>query len=79
MKHPSSEAARVIVQVMSRGSAKDGRDESWRDKPQDYHLDRALRHIISHKLIRDGNQPADGEKHLSLAITRLAMALTQEP
>jgi hypothetical protein len=34
-----------------------------------------LRHVLTYKLIRDGNQKRDGEEHLKLAITRLAMAL----
>lgn len=72
---PADEAAAAIRQVMAKGSDKDGCDESWRELPQDYHLDRALRHALTYKLIRDGNQKPDGEEHLKLAIARLAMAL----
>jgi hypothetical protein len=47
-------------------------------EPQDNHLDKAVRHIMTHKLIRDGNQAPDGEMHLKNALTRMAMALAQE-
>ena len=75
---PATLAGYAIIDVMSEGSAKDGRDDSWKDKPKDYHLDRALRHIVTYKLIRDGNQPPDGDHHLRLALTRLSMALYQD-
>lgn len=75
MKHPAPEAANIILAVMQHGSSKDGCDETWRDKPEDYHLTKALRHIITYQMIRDGHQPPDGEDHRRNAITRMAMAL----
>lgn len=75
MKDPSVEAARAIVDVIRKGSAKSGSNENWRNDPMNYHLDRALRHIITYKLIAEGNQTPDGEPHLKLALTRIAMAL----
>ena len=73
--NPADLAAFAISRVMAAGSAKDGCDDSWQEKNFNYHLDRALRHAITHKLIAEGNQPPDGERHIELAITRLAMAL----
>ena len=74
---PADLAHQVITQVMLRGSAKEGSDDSWRSKPDGYHLHKALRHAITFKMIRDGHQTGDDEKHLWLAITRMAMALAQ--
>lgn len=75
--NPSVAAVQAIVEMMSLGAAKHA-SESWFTEPQDNHLDKAVRHIMTFKLIRDGNSPPDGEMHLKNAITRLAMALTQE-
>lgn len=63
---------------MSIGSAKDGNDESWRLKPQFYHLLKAEGHLNRHLRQKMSVDAADGEDHLRLAITRLAMALAQE-
>lgn len=72
---PAELAARIIENVMLAGSAKEGCDDSWIERPNNHHLDRAIRHILTHKLIAEGNQEPDGERHLHLALTRLAMAL----
>lgn len=77
MTDPADLAHSIVRKVIAKGSAKTGSNENWRKDPQDYHLDRAMRHISTFKLIRDGNQPADQDKHLELALTRIAMALTQ--
>ena len=58
-----------------------GRNETWRDKSPNYHLDRAMHHGLTYRMIRDGDEPANGEgqiKHLKNAITRLAMRLVKE-
>lgn len=75
---PRYAAFQAIASVMAIGSVKDGRDESWRDKPQYFHLTKAIRHATTHLMQRMGVIEPDGENHLKLAITRLAMALTQE-
>ena len=72
---PKYAAFQAIAEIMHLGSSKDGKDDSWRGKPVNYHLDRAIRHAITYKLIAEGNQKPDGEDHLKLAITRLAFAL----
>jgi hypothetical protein len=75
---PSVEACKAIIQTMQIGSSKDGCNEDWRDRPRHYHITKAIRHattalmVIMH-VVRD-----DGENHLKLAITRLAMALAIE-
>lgn len=72
---PSVEACKVIIEVMSVGSTKDGCNDDWRDRPKHFHITKGIRHattalMIILKVVRD-----DGENHLKLAITRLAMAL----
>jgi hypothetical protein len=63
---------------MAVGSSKDGRNDTWRDKPRRYHLLKAIRHSTTYLMIVEGVIEGDGENHLKLAITRLSMALTQE-
>ena len=78
MKDPGQAAADAVAQVMSVGSAKDGRNESWRQKPQYFHLTKGIRHATTHFMQKLGVVEADAENHLKLAITRFAMALAQE-
>lgn len=68
----------AVAAVMAVGSSKDGKNESWRDKPASFHLTKALRHATTHLMQREGHAEPDGENHLMLALTRLAMALTIE-
>jgi hypothetical protein len=75
---PRYAAYQAVAQVMSIGSARDGRDESWRNKPRRYHLLKAIRHATTYLMIQEGVTEGDGEHHLKLALTRLAMSLTQE-
>ena len=72
---PAGLASFVIAKVMARGSTKFGNDDSWKEQSINFHLDRSLRHAMTYKLIAEGNQPPDGERHLELAMTRLSMAL----
>jgi hypothetical protein len=51
---------------------------TWKDEDEDEHLNKAVRHILTYQLIRDGHQKPDGENHLDNAITRLAMAIAQK-
>lgn len=76
MINPSEVAAQIISEVITVGSEKSGSNDNWRLEPLNYHLDRAIRHIITHKLITEGNQTPDKEEHLRFALTRIAMALT---
>lgn len=74
-KHPAENAWDVIESIMHKGSAKDGCNESWRSKPQMYHLSKAMSHLAVHiKQIYD-HRAIDGENHAHLALCRLAMAL----
>lgn len=47
------------------------------DEQQDMHIQKGVRHALTHQLIRDGHIPDNGENHLELALTRIAMALVQ--
>jgi hypothetical protein len=78
MTDPRYAAFQAVAEVMAIGSEKDGRDESWRDKPQFFHLTKGIRHATTHLMQKMGVVEPDGEDHLKLAITRLAMGLTQE-
>lgn len=77
-RHPADIASRTIIKVMATGSKKEGANEEWRKHVVNYHLDRAIRHTITYKLMREHNQQPDGENHLELALTRLAMALSYD-
>jgi hypothetical protein len=77
MNEPHDLAGEVVGRVLREGT-KTHNGEAWRDEPQDKHLDKAVRHIMTHKLIRDGHQASDGENHLEFALARIAMALAQE-
>ena len=73
---PREVAATAVEQMIQEGLKKHVADR-WRTEPQDNHLDKAVRHIMTFKLISDGNQKPDGEQHLCNAICRLALALAQ--
>jgi hypothetical protein len=75
---PRYAAFQAIAEVMAIGSGKDGRNESWRQKPQFFHLTKAIRHATTHLMQKMGVAENDGEDHLKLAICRLSMALAQE-
>lgn len=66
-------------ELLEQGLRQGHMAESWRDEDQNNHLDKAVRHIMTYKLIRDGNQKPDNEScHLKNALCRVAMALCQE-
>lgn len=75
---PQLIAYTTIFEMMEEGLAKGHLPDGWKDEPQDNHLDKAVRHIMTHKLQRDGNAPKDHELHLRNALCRLAFALAQE-
>lgn len=65
-----------VFLIMREGLKKHAAD-SWRSEPEDNHLDKSLRHALTYKLIRDGNQKPDGEAHLRFFHCRAALALTR--
>lgn len=75
MKHVAENALDVINKIVAKGSAKDGCDESWRDKSKKYHRMKAIRHLINAQMIEDGDIPDDGEPHDENGLTRSAMLL----
>jgi hypothetical protein len=78
MTDPKYAAFQAVAETMARGSDKDGRDESWREKDAMYHLSKAQAHLATHIKHRFDPRGKDDENHLRLALTRLAMALAQE-
>jgi hypothetical protein len=51
---------------------------TWKDESEDEHLRKALRHILTYQIIRDGQQQPDNEDHLNNAMCRLAMAISKK-
>lgn len=78
MKHPADVSFNIIEDVLFRGSAKDGKNETWRDKPKRFHRQKAIRHLLQAQMIEDGIYPPDGENHDELGLTRAAMLNTLE-
>lgn len=78
LKDPAIVACEAIVSTLKIGSAKDGCDDSWRKKSRRYHLAKATRHAFTACMTEVGILEHDGEDHIKLAITRLAMALSIE-
>jgi hypothetical protein len=76
--NPQALAYLTIAEMQDIGLAKGHQLEAWKTEPLNNHLDKACRHILTYKLIKEGNSPDDGEMHLKNAITRLAFALYQE-
>lgn len=81
---PADVAADVVREIMSTGLKQGHQQDAWRVEPQDNHLDKALRHALTFRLMRDGNSKepdAEGEDriaHLKRALCRMALVLTQE-
>jgi hypothetical protein len=71
---PIYQAAKNVFEVMGEGIKKHAPD-SWRDEPEDNHIDKSLRHALTYKLIRDGNQTPDNESHIRMFHCRAALAL----
>ncbi len=81
---PAQLAADVVREIMSTGLKQGHQQDAWRSEPQDNHLDKALRHALTFRLMREGNSKepdAEGEDrmaHLKRALCRLALVLCQE-
>ena len=71
MERTSQSVAEILL---SEGRIAKHEPWTWMDEPEDEHLHKALRHILTYQLIRDGQAPIDGEDHLNNALTRLVMA-----
>ena len=66
----------IVNEIMQLG-AKKHIEGAWAIEPQDNHLDKGIRHCLTAKLIRDGNQKPDGEAHLKLSLCRIGFGATQ--
>ncbi len=78
MTDPRYCAFHAVASTMAQGSAKDGTNDTWREKPKEYHLLKAIRHATTGLMIERGICPPDDDNHLANALTRLAMALAQD-
>ncbi len=73
-------AKKAIITTLHEGK-KHHRQDDFSTRDPNFHLDRAIRHICTARLIRDKHQDMDLEGvagHLGRALTRLAMAMHQE-
>lgn len=77
MLDPRQVAYDAVDEMMKIGLKKH-QEHGWRIEPQNNHIGKGIRHGITHQLIKEGNQPLDGEMHLKNAICRFTMALVQE-
>lgn len=72
-------AERIVSEMLSEGKKELGHmPDRFLQLPQDAHLDRAIRHICTARLIRDGSVRPDAEGvkgHLGRALVRLLMAI----
>jgi hypothetical protein len=81
---PAELSLETIRKIMTEGLREGHKRDAWRSEPADNHLDKALRHALTYRLMRDGNSPdpdAGGEDrldHLRRALCRIAFVLVQE-
>lgn len=75
--NPADLSKAIIQTVMAQGSSKDGVSELWRNEIPLFHLSKAQAHLAHHIKTLYDPRGFDGEDHLALALTRLAMALSQ--
>ncbi len=71
-------AKAAIIETLHEGKKKHSPNE-FLTHP-DYHIHRAMRHLSTALLIRDGYQKSDAEGvkgHMRRALTRVAMAINQ--
>ena len=66
----------AVGDVMAQGRKKHA-PYSWAMEPENEHLFKAVRHLQTYLLQRDGYHMPDGEDHLKLALTRVALALAK--
>ncbi len=80
VENPRILAFTIVNDCMAVGSSVDGltaANEGWRERDSSFHLIKALSHLVTHMKQRALSQ-SDGESHLHLALTRLAMAAAKE-
>lgn len=77
-KHVAENAWDIIDNLLAKGSSKDGTHEAWRELPKMYHLSKAQSHLATHIKQLHDPRTMDGENHLHLALTRIAMVLAQD-
>lgn len=70
-------AVRDAIREVIHEGAKKPRPCEWWEESQDMHIQKAARHLMTYQLMRDGHQQHNGENHLKLALTRVAMAMAQ--
>ena len=75
MLDPATVAAQTVNDVIAEGVATHPAG-SWRTEDLRMHALKAQRHLATFLLILDGHAPPDGELHLTNALTRCTMALT---
>jgi len=51
---------------------------TWKDEPENEHLRKCIRHILTYQLTRDGQQTQDNEEHLNKALCRLTMVIAKK-
>ena len=75
----SSAAKRSIKTILlSKDRTSKHLPYTWENEDEDEHLNKAVRHILTYQLIRDGHHDPTGEACLNNAITRLAMAIAKK-
>lgn len=81
MRDPRLMAYKTVEEVMAVGSAKDGQDESWRDKGIEYQLKKAADHAMIAYYMYIGKVQEDSEGWMGHArnnLTRTSMGLSTE-
>lgn len=63
-------AYRTVYEVMTEGSPKEGSNDTWLDKPKNFHRDKSIRHLISCDLDKD-------DDHSRNAVVRAVMHFYQ--
>jgi hypothetical protein len=75
---PAAIAAKTVYEIQEKGLAQGHPVCAWKTEPINNHIDKAIRHLCTAKLIREGNQSPDGENHFKNALCRVVFALCQD-
>ena len=78
MRQPAVEAANAIIQVMTKGSMKEGCNEKWRERDVKFHIMKSISHNLRALQLLEGHI-IDAEtvlEHVERSLTRDAMAMT---